>query len=483
MRRLLLSIAILPVLATTVLAASEVALFVRANDVNLRDGPGADQTTVIGILQLGDEVRVRTEEGQWREVWCPRIRKTGWVAHWLLDEAPPPGVRREVAAVNCDDLCLRAAPSQSANARATLARGTLLDVIAYEGQWRKVRIPSTGQVGWVAAWLLRASAPQSSGASAPSGSGVSRYVKADRLYLRTGPGVENQAFAVLLQGTPVRVLEVADPWTRVEVAGGLNGWLHRDYLGLEGVEGAAGGVQVLDADQMRQSFDPELEVALQQLRPDQAYVTADASNVRYGPGPQYPVRMTVNRATVFQVVGANGGWYRGVFADGAEGWLAGWLCIAPQAPPEIAAVAVSTPPNVPAPAAAGAAPEVGPGVERGRQIAEKALTMLGQPYRWSGASPGGFDCSGLVTWAHGQLGISVPRSSYDQWDAGQSVSSENLLPGDVVCFAGTSGPGVSHVGIYIGNGNFVHSPQTGEVVRVQSLASRSRSFCGARRFW
>jgi uncharacterized protein YgiM (DUF1202 family) len=481
MQRLCTSILLLHLLAAGALAAPEVALFVRAGDVNLRDAPGAERTTVIGILQLGDEVRVRGQEGQWREVWCPRIRKTGWVAHWLLDEAPPSGVRREVAAVDCDSLCLREGPGQTYDSRATLAHGTVLDVIAYEGQWRKVRIPGSGQTGWVAAWLLRSAAPDGS-ASAPAtsgGSGELRYVKGDRLYLRTGPGVENQAFAVLLQGTPIWMHEVADPWVRVEVAGGVNGWLHRDYIGLEGVQGSSGGVQILDAQQMRQAYDPELEAALQQLQPTQAYVTGDASNVRYGPGPQYPVRTTVNRGTVFTLVGASQGWFKGVFADGSEGWLAGWLCIAAQAPPEIAAVAVATPPTVPMPGV----PAVAAEAERGRQVAQKALTMLGQPYSYGGASPGGFDCSGLVSWAHAQLGIDIPRSSYAQWDAGRPVSSEDLLPGDVVCFSHSSGPGVSHVGIYIGNGDFVHSPQTGEVVRVQSLASRSRSFCGARRFW
>lgn len=472
-------LATLLLLSAAATAAPEVALFVKDSGVNLRDNPGTEGTTVIGHLDLGDEVRVRGAEGQWRQVWCPRIKKTGWVARWLLADAPPVGSRREVVQVDCDSLLLREGPGQSYDSKGTLARGTLLDVIAYEDQWREVRVPSTGQVGWVAAWLLRQAAPNPEGGSMPT-SGTGRWVKADRLYLRAGPSTDTQAFAVLRQGTPIVVLEVVDPWTRVEVAGGLVGWLHRDYIGLEPVAGASGGVEVLDADGMRRSYDPAMESALQGLQPDQAYVTGDASNVRVGPGPGYAVRTTLARGTIFQVLGASQGWFRGLFADGQEGWIAGWLCIAAQVPPEIAPQA-TVPPVGATPG--GALPEVGPGGEVGRRIAQAALTMLGQPYRYAGSGPGGFDCSGLASWAHTQCGLSIPRTSYDQWDGGRPVAPDDLQPGDVVCFAGTSGPGVSHVGLYIGNGRFVHAPQTGDVVRIQSLASRSRSYCGARRFW
>ena len=89
--------------------------------------------------------------------------------------------------------------------------------------------------------------------------------------------------------------------------------------------------------------------------------------------------------------------------------------------------------------------------------------------------------SGLVTWAHAQHGITTPRSSHPQWQAGKPVSPENLLPGDVVCFGSTSAY-IHHVGIYVGNGNFVHAPQSGDVVRTRPLSSRS-DYRGARRFW
>jgi cell wall-associated NlpC family hydrolase len=107
-----------------------------------------------------------------------------------------------------------------------------------------------------------------------------------------------------------------------------------------------------------------------------------------------------------------------------------------------------------------------------------AMQYVGTPYVWAGAAPGGFDCSGLVSYAYGQMGVSLPHSSYAMWSDGVSVPRDQLQPGDIVFF-----DGLGHVGIYIGGGEFVHAPHTGTVVQVSSLSSGSyaSSYVGARR--
>ena len=107
-----------------------------------------------------------------------------------------------------------------------------------------------------------------------------------------------------------------------------------------------------------------------------------------------------------------------------------------------------------------------------------ALGELGTPYVWGGASPGGFDCSGLVMWAFAQVGVSLPHSTYALYAMGVPVSSDQLQPGDLVFF-----DGVGHVGIYIGGGQFVHAPHTGDVVKVSSLSEGwyASTYVGARR--
>ena len=106
-----------------------------------------------------------------------------------------------------------------------------------------------------------------------------------------------------------------------------------------------------------------------------------------------------------------------------------------------------------------------------------AMHYLGVPYVWGGSTPRGFDCSGLVMYAFAQIGISVPHSSYAQFAMGTPVSISQLEPGDLVFFAGAS-----HVGIYIGGGQFIHAPHTGDVVKISPLTGwYSSEFAGARR--
>jgi peptidoglycan DL-endopeptidase CwlO len=103
-----------------------------------------------------------------------------------------------------------------------------------------------------------------------------------------------------------------------------------------------------------------------------------------------------------------------------------------------------------------------------------AMGQRGKPYVWAGSGPGSFDCSGLTAFAFKAAGVSLPHSSRLQSQVGQAVSRDQLQPGDLVFFYSP----VSHVGIYIGNGQMVHAPSSGDVVKVAPLMS---GFSGARR--
>ena len=113
-------------------------------------------------------------------------------------------------------------------------------------------------------------------------------------------------------------------------------------------------------------------------------------------------------------------------------------------------------------------------------LAERAVKLarsqLGVPYSYGGASPGGFDCSGLVMWVYGRLGISLPHNAAALYGTGRPVSPAHLRPGDLVFFHG-----LGHVGLYIGRGRMIHAPQTGQLVEIETLGERSGSPVGARR--
>jgi len=113
------------------------------------------------------------------------------------------------------------------------------------------------------------------------------------------------------------------------------------------------------------------------------------------------------------------------------------------------------------------------------QVVGIALQYLGIPYVWGGSSPAtGFDCSGFVAYVFAQVGVSLPHHAASQYSYGTPVSRDQLEPGDLVFF-----DGLGHVGIYIGGGQFVHAPHTGDVVKISSLYESwyASTFYGARR--
>jgi peptidoglycan DL-endopeptidase CwlO len=107
-----------------------------------------------------------------------------------------------------------------------------------------------------------------------------------------------------------------------------------------------------------------------------------------------------------------------------------------------------------------------------------AMGQLGKAYVWGSEGPDTFDCSGLVVYAYGAMGVSLPHSSYSLWNVGVYVSRDQLQPGDIVFF-----DGLGHVGIYIGGDQFIHAPHTGDVVKISSLNEGwyAATYVGARR--
>lgn len=131
-----------------------------------------------------------------------------------------------------------------------------------------------------------------------------------------------------------------------------------------------------------------------------------------------------------------------------------------------------------------ARPAPGP-PEPGAAIAAVAASLVGTPYHFGGADAAGFDCSGLALYAHQQVGLTIPRTAAAQMRASHPVPLAELAPGDLVFFRIRARHGVDHVGIYAGDGRFIHAPRAGQSVAYADLtqgfyAHRLRS---AGRYW
>lgn len=187
---------------------------------------------------------------------------------------------------------------------------------------------------------------------------------------------------------------------------------------------------------------------------DIGYVNANGGlRLRVGPGTMYNVVTIIPNGASFQIIGYENGWFQGVY-QGMEGYACGDYIIVRDETGNRSWVGSRTSSML------------------GSQIVEKAKQYLGTKYIYGGASPKGFDCSGLTYYVYGQFGYTLNRTAAGQAQQGVYVSKSDLALGDLVMFAGVGGKGtIDHVGIYVGNNQFIHSTRPGSTVQITSLSS------------
>ena len=218
-------------------------------------------------------------------------------------------------------------------------------------------------------------------------------------------------------------------------------------------------------------------------------------NVRAGAGTGYRSVAVASKGSKCYIIGLNNGWYKVIY-NSTIGYIRSDFVDLTEIPyenkdssnsPKFYRHGKSTGVAPSAAALNGTASSgsssTAAGSATGAQILAEAQKYLGTPYVMGGASPSGFDCSGFVYYVLKQLGYSPYRTPADQFKQGTSVSKENLKVGDIVFFANTYTSGISHVGIYAGNGQFIHSPNSRSTVSYSDLTSGywANHYYGARR--
>ena len=171
-------------------------------------------------------------------------------------------------------------------------------------------------------------------------------------------------------------------------------------------------------------------------------VTADALNVRTEPSTQADVLGLLPYGSSVEIHEQIGSWYKIDFMEQVAYIFGDYVAISEKKAQEETAADITA-------------------------LIEIAKLYIGTPYVYGGTSPAGFDCSGFVKYVYSKVGIELPRTSTGQANAGTYVTRENLQPGDIVCFG--YGSYIGHVGIYIGDGQFIHSPRSGLTVCASSI--------------
>lgn len=268
------------------------------------------------------------------------------------------------------------------------------------------------------------------------------------LRMRAETSTDSSVLLKVSEGATVEVLEDAgNGWYQVSYKG-TTGYMSGDYLSLSPAlreltaqaapAGEAPVEEALPEDGGEQELQPAAEGLCALIN------VSSVLNVRSGPGTDYDKVGSLYCGEIVTVLSQEGEWSQ-VGSGSVTGYVSNeYLTFGTRE--ELAAMA----------SAAGA------------QIVEIAKQYLGVRYRYGGASPSGFDCSGFVYYVYKQAGHSVPRTGSVMWSDYSHVERGDLQPGDVVCFTKTTGSShyITHVGIYVGDGTFIHSssPSSGGVI-------------------
>lgn len=207
-------------------------------------------------------------------------------------------------------------------------------------------------------------------------------------------------------------------------------------------------------------------------------------NVRSGPSTSYPILTTAYSGDMAYIIGINNQWFKVIFGEHI-GYIRSDYVDLTEIPYENQDSS-----NTPLFFQGGVSTGIKPSVEAlqnntGSTLASRIIATskkyIGVPYLWGGTTPKGFDCSGFVQYVFNAHGISLPRTSREQYTVGTYISTSNLQPGDLVFF-NTSGSGVSHVGLYIGDGQFIHSASSKGIVIANLFSTYWMNYyLGARR--
>ena len=246
-------------------------------------------------------------------------------------------------------------------------------------------------------------------------------VTADALRLRSTPATEGEILATVSSGTSVVVLDEAeDGWYKVNY-NSVEGYMSGEYLDVATKAETDLGYGKVDAD-------------------------GSTLNMRAGASTSFASLCSIPSGTVLELEGVYEGWYKVTYA-GNTGYVSSDY------------ITITTEPTTASSSALG------------EQIVALAKQYLGTPYVLGGNGPSSFDCSGFTKYIYAQFGYTLNRTATDQLQNGVSISRDELQPGDLVFFKYNTSKPVSHVGIYIGGGEFIHASTNRYMVQIDQMNS------------
>ncbi len=379
------------------------------------------------------------------------------------------------------DLRLRQSSSSMSGKLADLKAGTKVRVLESKNGWVKVETED-GLVGWLSGYYVKdgelvdnntdknaqqktskenkdevvsddkASEVKKDAKSKPASKGELKNTGA--LNVRKGPSTSNGVEAVIHSGQNFKVVDKdANGWLKVVLEDGTTGWVSGKYVHVT-------------AESNQDKKENNIK------RSNHGKVNSDVGlRLRSGAGTDSQVLGTLSNNSDVEILGEENGWYKVKLPNGKTGYVSSDYIKKEEKDSASNVKESSTRENT---------------ANAGKKILDVAESLLGTRYVWGGTTTAGFDCSGFTQYVYKHaLGLDIPRISRDQARAGSAVSKGGMKPGDLLYFDTVGGGRVSHVGIYMGNGKFIHasgSASRPDRVKVSSLSEKWVNCLGARRF-
>ncbi len=409
---------------------------ITGNSVRMRSG-ASTSSNILGENNKGTQMDVTGVSGNWYAV--SYNGKTGYVSMDYMSVAAKSSqtenTEPETPAAPADEgkytgkiigtsVRMRSGPGTSYDTLGYYSNGVSMNILGSTNGWYKVSY--NGKAGYVSGSYMHVT-PKESYSAIKDGS-----VNGSSVRLRMGPSAED--FSVIkscAKGISLKISGVFGDWYEVSV-GGVYGYMSKQYVTV--------GTTTTTTPAAEQSMDGV------------GTITANGVRMRSGPGTSYSVIGYYNKGTQMTITGKSGNWYA-VKYNGVKGYVSADYMTC------------------------------GASDSRAAQIVATAKQYLGVPYVWGGTSPKGFDCSGLIYYVYGQYGYSLQRRASLQYAYnGTSVSKANLQPGDLVFFSDDVDP-IGHVGMYIGNGQFIHASSGKGCVTISDLSGYyyAQHYTGAKR--
>lgn len=425
---------------------------VTAGVLNVRNGPGTD-SSIKGYLYEGDTVSVLEKDNGWL-----RVQLGNKITGWVSDKYIKIGTSSINTKIKCKaNLNVRSGPGTNYSIKVTIKNGTIHEVIDKSNDWYKIQL-SNGISGWVYGYYV-----EETSNDIYNDSSENDTIKPDdiietqvnlngkvtssvSLNVRSGPGINYSKKSFLNPGQVVLVLSEFNDWYKIKLSNGDIGWVSSYYISQTDTYGKA----------------------------------VANLNVRSGPGSSYAIKTALKSGETVIITKNSNSWYQIKTNSNITGWVSSrYMDITTEKPSDN-----TNSDDLPS-------DNTNNGdlssESRNEAVVNLAMKQLGKPYVWGANGPNSFDCSGFTRYVYlNAIGVSLPRVSYEQAKSGTSVGTSNLKKGDLLHFATVTPGRTTHVGIYIGNNQFIHasgSQTRPDKVKIDSLSGYyGRVLLGARRF-